>query len=148
MNKRRWIILLIIVVALAIIGITLYYCLLCPSLYHSTTLKSQNFHVSSTKKQLLIGLWQNEGHEFYRFNADGTGHTWDIEDDLTEEEASNFTWEVYDNAILMTHKLRFRGIVPRYYELDCLNAFNFSFHDNYKSYTLERIEEQVVMEGD
>ena len=82
------------------------------------------------------------------FDADGTGHTWDVDDDITEDEATPFSWEAYDKAIMMTHKLRIRGIVPRYYELDRLNAFDLRFHDTYSDYALERVDEQMAMEDD
>ena len=49
---------------------------------------------------------------------------------------------------MMTYKLRIRGIVPRYYELDQLNAFDLRFHDTYSNYALERIEERMAMGGE
>lgn len=144
MNKKRWIILIIIATALAI-GLTLYL-LLRPTAYYPESIDPRTLHDSPANKEMIIGLWQSDGHVFYRFDADGTGHTWDIDDDLTEEEASEFNWEAYEEAFMMTHKLRLRGIVPRYYELDRLNAFDLRFHDTYQSYALERVEEQVVWE--
>ena len=49
--------------------------------------------------------------------------------------------EAYEEAIMITHKLRLKGIVPRYYHIDVLNAFDFRFHDAYTSYSLEKVEE-------
>ena len=143
MKKKHWIILIIIAAAIAI-GLALYF-LLRPTVYHPESIDPRTLHASPAHKEMLVGLWQSDGHVFYRFNADGTGHTWDVADDLTEEEASNFNWEAYEEAIMMTHRLRLRGIVPRYYELDLLNAFDLRFHDTYSDYALERVEEQVVM---
>lgn len=147
MNKKKWIIILIIIALVLATGITLYF-LLLPKAYYPESIDPRTLHASPANKEMLVGLWQKEGHVFYRFDADGTGHTWDTDDDLSEEEATPFSWEAYDNAIMMTHKLRIRGIVPRYYELDRLNAFDLRFHDTYSSYALERIEEQVAMEGE
>lgn len=143
MNKKRWII-LIIAAAIAI-GLAMYF-MLRPKAYYPESINPRTLHASPAYKEMLIGLWQNEGHIFYRFNEDGTGHTWDVADDLTEDEASKFNWEVYEEAIMITHKLRLHGIVPRYYELDRINAFDLRFHDNYSSYALERVEKQVAME--
>ena len=145
MNKKRWIILIIIAIALAI-GLTLYF-LLRPTAYYPESIDPRTLHDSPANKEMIIGLWHSDGHVFYRFNADGTGHTWDVDDDLTEDEASEFNWEAFEEAFMMTHKLRLRGIVPRYYELDRINAFDLRFHDTYASYSLERIEEQVAMEN-
>ena len=139
-NKKRWIIILIIAIAVLAIGLTLYF-LLRPKVYFPETIDPRTLHANETNKTLIVGLWQKDGHIYYRFNTDGTGHTWDVNDDLTEDEASQFNWEAYDNAFMMTHKLRLRGIVPRYYELDRLNNFDMRFHDSYSDYVLERMEE-------
>ena len=147
MNKKRWIIILIIAAVALVLGITLFF-LLRPTAYYPETIDPRTLHASPANKEMLIGLWQKDGHVFYRFDANGTGHTWDVDDDLTEEEATPFSWEAYDNALMMTHTLRIRGIVPRYYELDQLNAFDLRFHDTYSSYALERIGEAVAMEGE
>lgn len=146
MNKRKWIIILIITAIALAIGITLYF-LLRPKAYYPESIDPRTLHASSANKEMLVGLWQKDGHIYYRFDPDGTGHTWDVDDDLTEEEASPFNWEAFEEALMMTHNMRFRGIVPRYYELDHLNSFDLRFHDTYSSYALERIEEQVAMEG-
>ena len=147
MNKTRWIIILIITAVVLAIGTTLYF-LLRPKAYYPESIDPRTLHASPANHEMLVGLWQKDGHVFYRFNPDGTGHTWDIADDLSEAEATSFNWKVYDKAIMMTYKLRIRGIVPRYYELDRLNAFDLRFHDTYTSYALERMEEQMAMEED
>ena len=147
MNKKKWIIILIIIALVLATGITLYF-LLRPTAYYPETIDPRTLHASPANKEMLIGLWQKEGHVFYRFDDDGTGHTWDVDDDITEDEATPFSWEAYDKAIMMTHKLRIRGIVPRYYELDRLNAFDLRFHDTYSDYALERVDEQMAMEDD
>lgn len=147
MDKKKWIIILIIVAVVLAIGITLYF-LLRPTAYYPESIDPRTLHTNSANKEMLVGLWHKDGHVYYRFDADGTGHTWDVDDDLTEDEATSFNWEAYDKAIMMTYKLRIRGIVPRYYELDRLNAFDLRFHDTYSDYVLERVDEQVAMEDD
>lgn len=146
MNKKRWILIIIITALVIALGIALYF-ILRPTLYHSETIDPRTLHASSANQEMLVGLWQDNGHVFYRFNPDGTGFTWDTNDDITEDEATEFGWEAYEEAIMMTHKLRIRGIVPRYYELDRLNAFDLRFHDSYTNYTLEKVEEAVAAEG-
>lgn len=139
-NKKRWIIIVVIIAAAFIIGLAFFF-LLCPKAYYPETIDPRTLHASEANKTMIVGLWQKDGHVYYRFNADGTGHTWDTNDDLTEDEASLFNWEAYDKAILMTHKMKLRGIVPRYYELDRLNNFDLRFHDTYTEYAMERVEE-------
>ena len=99
------------------IALALYF-ILRPKVYYPETINPRTLHACPANKEMLIGLWQIDNHIFYRFNPDGTGHTWNVDDDLTEKEATNFQWEAFKEAIMMTHKLRLRGIVPRYYELD------------------------------
>ena len=142
-NKKLWIIILVITIAALAIGLTLYF-LLRPTAYYPETIDPRTLHANEANEAMIVGLWQKDGHIYYRFNADGTGHTWDIADDLSEDEASHFNWEAYDKAFMMTHKMKLRGIVPRYYELDRLNAFDLRFHDSYSDYALERIEETPV----
>ena len=145
-KKKHWIILIVIAVAIAI-GLTLYF-LLRPTAYYPESIDPRTLHASPANKEMLVGLWQKDGHVFYRFEPDGKGHTWDVDDDITEDEASPFSWESYEEAIMMTYKLRIRGIVPRYYELDQLSPFDLRFHDTYSNYALERVEEQMAMEDE
>lgn len=146
LKKKHWIILIVIAVAIAI-GLTLYF-LLRPTAYYPESIDPRTLHASPANKEMLVGLWQKDGHVFYRFEPDGKGHTWDVDDDITEDEASPFSWEAYEEAIMMTYKLRIRGIVPRYYELDQLSPFDLRFHDTYSNYSLERVEEQMAMEDE
>lgn len=144
MKKKHWIILIIALVVI-IAGLVLYFATR-PTLYKAQQIDPRTLHASPAKHEILVGLWQKDGHVFYRFEADGTGRTWDVDDDLTEDEGTSFDWETYEEAFMMTHKMRFRGVVPRYYEFECLNAFDFRFHDTYTSYSLERVNPEVAFE--
>ena len=103
----------------------------------------RTLHASPTNKEMMVGLWHNDKNVYYRFKEDGTGCTWDSDDDVKESEASPFNWEAFDGAVMISHKMIFRGFVPFYYEIDCLNAFDLRFHDDYSSYVFERIEEET-----
>ena len=144
MKRKYWIILIIAVLVLAF-ALTMFF-VLRPKIYYPESIDPRTLHACPANKEMLVGLWQKDGHVYYRFNPDGSGRTWDVDDDLTEEEAAAFQWEAYKEAIMLTHKLRISGIVPRYYELDILNEYDLRFHDTYSTYTLERVEEQVAME--
>ena len=95
-KKKHWIILVIVAVAIAI-GLTLYF-LLRPTAYYPESIDPRTLHASPANKEMLVGLWQKDGHVFYRFEPDGKGHTWDVDDDITEDEASPFSWEAYEEA--------------------------------------------------
>lgn len=139
MKKKHWII-LIIITALLALGVALYFWLR-PTLFHAEIIDPRTLHACPAHQTMITGLWHQDGHLFYRFNEDGTGYTWDTDDDVSEEEASPFGWEAYDKAVMLSHRMLLRGVVPRYYQIDALNAFDFRFHDAYHAYTLEKVEE-------
>lgn len=144
MKRKHWVILLIVLAVIAI-GVAVYFWMR-PTLYQAQSIDPRTLHASPSNYEMMVGLWQCDNHVYYRFNADSTGCTWDVDDDITEEEASRFEWKAYEEAIMMTHKLRIRGVVPRYYELDRLNAFDMRFHDTYSTYAFERVEDAVALE--
>lgn len=138
MKRKLWIIIAILC-ALAV-GLT-FYLWLRPTLYHSEIIDPRTLHASPAYEALMVGLWHSDNHLFYRFNNDGTGHTWDIDDDVNEDEALPFQWKAYEEAVMLTHKMRLRGVVPRYYSIDLINAYDLRFHDSYSTYHLERVNE-------
>lgn len=143
--KRKVLIILAIVAAIIALALTMYF-LFRPTLYKAESIDPRTLHASPAYHEILVGLWQKDGHVYYRFDADGSGRTWDVDDDVSESEASAFGWEAYEEAIMMTHKMRIRGIVPRYYELDHIGASDLRFHDSYSTYVLVRVDEAVALE--
>lgn len=83
---------------------------------------------------LIVGKWVS-GTEYYRYDADGTGATWDTADDVSEEEAQAYTWE-YDgetNKLTLIHQMEMGGVVPKYYTLVTLNATTLAYQDQYSN---------------
>ena len=65
----------------------------------------------------LYGKWCQEGTKiYYKYNDDGTGATWDESDDVYEDEAQAFTWEVDGSEMIHIH-LTETGTaqIPKYY---------------------------------
>lgn len=84
-------------------------------------------------KTLLPGYWvSGTVHEFY--NANGTGYTWDTEDDVTEEEAQPFTWTLEKATLTQIHQMEMGGNVPKTYTVTKLNATTLEYHDDYGKY--------------
>ena len=140
--KKKIVLFIIIGLAALALGLCLYIAL-SPKVYHAEKIDPRTLHASPTNKEMMVGLWHNDKNVYYRFKEDGTGCTWDSDDDVKESEASPFNWEAFDGAVMISHKMIFRGFVPFYYEIDCLNAFDLRFHDDYSSYVFERIEEET-----
>lgn len=88
------------------------------------------FNRDKFDEALLPGYWQ-EGtlHEYY--NANGTGYTWDTQDDVTEDEAQPFTWTLSGSTLTQNHKMEMGGIVPKTYTVTILNAGTLAYQDDY-----------------
>lgn len=140
--KRKYLIILIIILAsFVLIGVLV---LILSNTKSKTILQKGRKPKSHTEEyqNLILGLWQSGEHVFYRFIEDGTGHTWDTKDDLSESEASPFQWKITkSDDLVLTYQLRIRGFIPRMYQIDQLNEDIFQFHDPYSSHTLKRINQ-------
>ena len=69
---------------------------------------------------LLAGKWV-AGQEFWRYDANGTGATWDEADDVHEDEAQPFTWEFDDetNSLTHIHQMEWAAWCPNRIRLRC-----------------------------
>ncbi|MDR0368910.1 MAG: hypothetical protein LBH82_07230 [Bacteroidales bacterium] len=91
-------------------------------------------------RSLLPGKWQ-QGTLFEVYNVDGTGHTWDEADDVTEEEAQEMTWTLDENELTQLHKMEIgTGVIPKVYTVTELTATTFKYKDNYKSCSFTRVK--------
>ncbi len=87
---------------------------------------------------LLPGHWQT-GTLHERYNANGTGYTWDTADDVSEAEAQPFNWSLVGNTLTQNHKMEMGGIIPKTYTVTKLNTTTLIYQDNYgKTYTFTK----------
>ena len=94
----------------------------------------ENFDVT-----LLYGRWQ-EGTVFERYDDTGLGATWDVSDDLEEEEAQLFKWTLEGSTLIHEHIGTF-VTVPKVYTVTILNASNLTYHDDYgKTHYFSKID--------
>lgn len=84
--------------------------------------------ITNFDESLLHGKWV-DGTEFYRFDIDGTGATWDTADDVSEAEAQEFTWTLEGADLTIIHILEIGGAVPKYYTMKTLTATSLEFED-------------------
>ena len=97
----------------------------------------------------LYGKWCQEGtHIYYRYNEDGTGCTWDESDDVFEDEAQAFTWEVDGSEMIHIH-LTETGTaqVPKYYIITHLSFDELDYYDAYmpmKKYRFYKQQEEEL----
>jgi hypothetical protein len=83
----------------------------------------------SFDEALLIGKWRS-GTVNFRYNADHTGYTWDTADDVTEEEAQDFTWTLEMSEL--THiNIGEVTVVPKVYKITELTATTLKYRDSF-----------------
>lgn len=72
--------------------------------------------------------------EYWRYNSNGTGSTWDESDDMYEDEALPFTWTLVQSELTQIHVTEMsapgtRADVPKIYEVTELTATKLSYKD-------------------
>ena len=91
------------------------------------------------EEELLPGKWRS-GTLYYRYFSGGTGYTWDTSDDVTEDEAQNFTWTLVKSELTHIHILEIGGTVPKVYTVKELTTTRLRYEDDFgKSYTFTRV---------
>lgn len=88
----------------------------------------------------LVGKWVS-GTEYYRYDADLTGATWDTADDVSESEAQSFTWSLEGAQLTVIHQMEMGGVVPKLYTLTDLTSNTLKYKDSYgQSFTFTRVQ--------
>lgn len=89
---------------------------------------------------LLIGKWsrpspfattENPGDEYFRYDENGGGATWDTSEDVTEEEAQLFTWELTGSQLTQIHTIEMGGTVTKIYTLTELSGTTLTYKDDF-----------------
>ncbi len=83
----------------------------------------------SFDESLLIGKWRS-GTEYYRYDSNYKGVTWDTSDDVTEEEGQKFEWELVKADLTHIHIMEIGGKVPKYYTVTELTATTLKYKDD------------------
>lgn len=86
---------------------------------------------------LLIGKWQSQQGdktEFYRYDADYKGVTWDTADDVTEAEGQAFEWTLVKDDLTHYHIMTMGGNkVPKFYKVTELTATSLKYKDDFNT---------------
>ena len=97
--KRKKLFILLVIIALCVVALIVWI-INKPKEYKPEIIEPEVFEDETFDSDLLIGLWKS-GTVFYRYNADGSGITWDTADDVMESEGSKFTWEINKKQLLV-----------------------------------------------
>ena len=83
-------------------------------------------------KSLIYGKWMTADSTYFEvYSADGTGKTWDLKDDVQEEDAQTFTWEFDENSddkFFQYHNMEIGGTVPLYCNILELTSTTFKYN--------------------
>ena len=92
-------------------------------------------------RTLIPGKWK-QGTMFEYYNSNGTGHTWDEGDDVTEDEAQKFRWKLEKDELTQIHLMEISGAeIPKVYAITELTPTNFRYKDSYgKTFSFIKVE--------
>ncbi len=140
MKRKTLLIIILVIIALCALAFTIWT-ITKPKAYEPEYLEPEVYEEEAFDTDMMIGLWQS-GSIFYRYNADGSGATWDAADDVTELEGSKFTWEINKKRITHFHQMEIgTGIIPKAYTITKLDLSNLEYKDNYNTeYIFIKIE--------
>lgn len=88
---------------------------------------------------LLIGKWVS-GTEYYRYDIDGKGVSWDTSEDVTEQEGQPFFWTLVKSDLTLIHVVIMGGNVEKYYTITELTATSLKYRDDFgKTYSFSKV---------
>jgi hypothetical protein len=96
----------------------------------STSCSTDEETQASFDESLIIGTWQSNTL-FEKYNQDKSGATWDTADDVTEEEAQEFTWTIDKDQLEQIHIIVSGGNVPKVYTITNLTATSMEYKDKF-----------------
>lgn len=91
--------------------------------------KEEELRVSDVQ---LMATWQLFGsEEYWRFDADHHGETWDTSDDVQEGEGTRFTWSVSGRTLSILLQGEMGQVVPYDYKVTSINDARLTWVDAY-----------------
>ena len=97
-------------------------------------------------KSQIVGKWMTADSTYFEvYNSDGTGKSWDLKDDVNEDEAQKFTWEFdegSDDKFFQYQEMEMGGVVPQYCNILELTSTTFKYNNEAMraTYNLVRAE--------
>ncbi len=93
----------------------------------------------SFSADMLLGKWkrpivvsnETKGYDCYRYDSNGVGVSWDTSEDVSEDEAQLFEWNIDNDRLLIIHKGEMGQKIPKTYTVKTLNSTELSYEDNY-----------------
>ena len=145
MNKKL-LITIIIIIAVAGAAVASYFIWFHHDYVEPEMLEPEVFHNAEFDEELLIGVWK-ENELYYRYNEDGPAVTWDLADDVEEDEGTQLTWTLEGNIFTHCYQMEIGGIIPKVYNMKTLELDLMEYNDDYGvSHTFTKVEELQLIQ--
>ena len=125
--KKFWKI-IIVILLLAGAAIAAYYIWFHKEYVEPEVIEPEVFN--DFDENLLIGLWK-EDEVYYRYNDDGTAVTWDLADDVMEDEGTELDWTLENNIFTHYYKMEIGGTVPKTFNMKVLEYDFMEYDDDF-----------------
>lgn len=94
---------------------------------------------------LLYGKWQS-GTLHYRYDTDHTGVTWDLADDVMENEGKKFSWSLINEEFTHIYVTEInaygtKASIPKVYTVIVLTATRLEYEDDFgKTFSFTKVK--------
>lgn len=131
MKKKFWTI-IIIILATTGVAVAAYFIWFHDNkeYVNPEILEPEVFHDIEFDADLLPGLWK-ENEVYYRYNEDGTAVTWDLADDVMEDEGTEVEWTLEHDIFTHLYHMEIGGIIPKVYNMKSLELDFMEYEDDY-----------------
>lgn len=111
-----------------------------------TSCGEKDNHITVSDDQ-VIGLWLRSGsQEYWRYNADHTGASWDASEDISDVETNmSLTWSLDGDQLMHVFTGAMNNqAVPKTYTISSISSSTMVWYDNYYNthITLNRVAEE------
>ena len=83
---------------------------------------------------------------YYRYNEDGTGVTWDLADDVEEDEGTELTWTLDQDIFTHYYQMEIGGTIPKVFNMKVLELDFMEYEDDYGvNHKFNKVEELQLL---
>ena len=144
MNKKV-LIAILIVLAAAGVAVAAYFIWFHKEYVQPEVDEPEVFHDIEFDADLLIGVWK-EDEVYYRYNDDGTAVTWDLADDVQEDEGTELTWTLDGTTFTHYYYMEIGGTIPKVFNMKVLEFDLMEYDDDFGvNHTFTKVEELQLL---
>lgn len=136
----------LIILAVLAVGVAVYFIWFHDNkkYYTPEIIEPEVFHDIEFDTDLLIGVWK-EDELYYRYNDDGSAVTWDLSDDVMEDEGTQLTWTLEHNLFTHYYKMEIGPVVPKQYNMKVLELDVMEYDDDYGvNHKFSKVDELLI----